>query len=125
MSVRSLAFSRLRSAKPPKPFIHGGGALAVPAVLRNLSLRASVKSCFRLTPLAAARVFARRKVESGISRVVFIKPYSHIYGRSQAYLGSPGAFGWTDVFSGCCDRRAFSSGFLIGQRGDSVRAVLR
>src|SRR6266480_5558735 len=62
--------SLCRSLSLPTCFIHG----LRPDVGEdfNLSSTASVTNCRRGTPCAAAFDFARRKIMSGISRVVFI-----------------------------------------------------
>src|SRR5713226_5188588 len=47
----------------------------------SLSSTASVTNCLRGMPCSAAFDFARRKIVSGISKVVFMDTISHIYGR--------------------------------------------
>src|SRR6266404_326506 len=63
----------------PKLFIQG--LLVLLSSERNLSAKASEISALGGIPRSAARDLARRKIPSGISKVVFfIEACSHIYG---------------------------------------------
>src|SRR6266404_5661985 len=74
-----LAVSLRRWRSLPKLFIQG--LLLLLCSERNLSAKASEISALRGIPRSAARDLARRKMLSGISKVVFfIEPLSHIYG---------------------------------------------
>ena len=76
-----LAVSRRSGRSCPKPFIHGAWSLSEAAGRpESFSWRASVTKALRACPRSAAFALARRNTESGISRVVFTSPYSHIYG---------------------------------------------
>src|ERR1700733_3067266 len=82
-----LVVSLWRWRSLPKVFIQGfsaerGGAL-------SLSWTASVTNWRNGIPRSAAIDFARRKIGSGISSVVFMHLCSHIYGgESMNYVGS-------------------------------------
>src|SRR5262245_38696094 len=85
MSFMIRAFSALRFLSAPKPLIQGGSpARDVLVDRRSLSSMASVKRCLRGMTLAAAKVLARRKVDSGSSSVVFTEPAFHSYGPGQS-----------------------------------------
>src|SRR5260370_30571615 len=56
----------------------------------SLSLTASVTTSRSGIPRLAAVILARRKMRSGISKVVFMTLCSHIYGRSSTLSGSCG-----------------------------------
>src|SRR6266480_2122308 len=76
--------SLCRSLSLPTCFIHG----LRPDVREdfNLSSTASVTNCRRGTPCAAAFDFARRKIMSGISRVVFTDPiFPYLWDMSQKH----------------------------------------
>src|SRR6266446_6236841 len=76
--------SLCRSLSLPTCFIHG----LRPDVGEdfNLSSTASVTNCRRGTPCAAAFDFARRKIMSGISRVVFIDSiFPYLWDMSQKH----------------------------------------
>src|SRR6266404_1557340 len=74
-----LAVSLRRWRSLPKLFIQG--LLLVLCSERNLSAKASEINALRGIPRSAATDLARRKMPSGISKVVFfIAPLSHIYG---------------------------------------------
>src|SRR6266576_1222853 len=76
--------SLCRSLSLPTCFIHG----LRPDVDEdfNLSSTASVTNCRRGTPCAAAFDFARRKIMSGISRVVFTEPiFPYLWDMSQKH----------------------------------------
>ncbi len=60
----------------PNPCIHRGSAAACMSAFRSsLSRSASVTKSLRDCPRSAAVAFALRKIGSGSSRVVFIRPY--------------------------------------------------
>src|ERR1700687_4693979 len=73
-----LAVSVCRCRSLPNVFIQC--LLSVSPWARSLSASASETSARKGIPRSAATVLARRKMASGISNVVFIKPCSHIYG---------------------------------------------
>src|SRR5215470_4858964 len=64
----------------PNAFIHGFSAALFSVT--SLSFTASVTNSRKGIPRSAAADLARRKIESGISRVVFIQEWSHIYGKA-------------------------------------------
>src|SRR5208282_6164872 len=74
-----LAVSLRRWRSFPNDFIQGFESEPV-ACERSLSARASETRARKGMPRSAAADLARRKMASGISNVVFIAPYSHIYG---------------------------------------------
>src|SRR5712692_81572 len=56
----------------------------------SLSSTASVTNCLSGMPCSAAFDFARRKIVSGISKVVFMDSVSHIYGNESISAALPG-----------------------------------
>src|ERR1700733_6885766 len=72
-----LAVSLRRCRSLPKAFIQGFSAVFVLAT--SLSLTASVTYSRNGIPRSAAADLARRNMVSGISKVVFMPSYSHIY----------------------------------------------
>src|SRR6202795_1480693 len=72
----------LRSRRSlPNPSIHPGSPRRVLSVLTaSFSCNASVTSCLSVWPRSAALDLALRNRRSGISSVVFMSPYYHIYG---------------------------------------------